>query len=326
VVDGTPASAAKCADTMVGTKGLHFVFTGLNASSQSADPIFESAGLFFTGIPLTPADEASKGADFINGGSSASQAAVGEFMVKNLHAKKIGIIADDSPVTIAAAEEVQNVGKKYGVSSVIEEPAPDAVDMTGNYEAMATAGVDAIAFLIYPNQVASFVQAARSQGSKIPLVTEDAVVPTSVEAQLGNQVKGIYLGSLAANPLGNTPDAVAFRAAAQKYDGSNWKVALTGEGVSEYQDLMTIYKNALLKIPYNTISGKTIQAALNKPGTATLGPPYQCGLPSPLPAICSFTDIFSLYGGPPTFAEEPIGGTHPVINARALIDSGVVPK
>jgi branched-chain amino acid transport system substrate-binding protein len=318
IIDGTPAASQKCAQQFVATKGLTYVYYGLNEASNASDPILEAAHIFVSGVPLYPADYADPDAAWITGGLAGSLSANAEYIADTMGAKKIGVVVADNAEGLQVVDIVTKVAKKYGATVVPELPPATTTDLTGYFESLATAHVNVILDATPGPQAISFMQAYAQQGSNIPVVVTDGVFNAAAMQTLGNAMKGVYLGSLLQDPSGNTPDAQLFRAS------TNNNQAALASGVQEWSDFMTVYQEALEKVPYAQLNTKTIIAALSKPGLhATLGPPFQCGLPSPLPAVCSFGVYMSVNSGPPNFSEQPINGTFPFVDSRSLIDAGI---
>jgi branched-chain amino acid transport system substrate-binding protein len=316
VVDGSPASAQKCAQQFASTKGLKYVYYGLNQGSSASDPILEQAGIFISGIALYPADNSSPNAAWITGGLSGSLAANAEYMANTMGAKKIGVVTPNNAQGLEVVSIVKKVAAKFGGTVVSQLVPNSSTDMTPFFQAVAS--TDAILLPLPGPQAISFMQAYTQQSSKIPVVVTDGVFQFDAMKTLGDTMKGIILGSLLQDPNGDSAGAKMFR------NSVNNDRSAIAAGAQSWNGFMTVYQDALQKIPYEQIDVHSILAALSKPGLqSTIGPPYQCGLPSPQPAVCSFGVYMGTFGGPPDFKLGTINGKFPFVDARDLINAGM---
>lgn len=162
--------------------------------------------------------------------SDRTAAFVGEFAIKELGAKKIGVLNDTNEYGRAAAEAAVEHLKKIGHPPTVYEHY-NSGDKTFSAQLLKfkEAGVDTLAFFGYYQEAALILKQAKQLGLSLRVVTTD-VLHTPVFLELaGDDANGVFV-TTAFTKDSNDPKAVRFTEAYRK----RWGRDPTGQSAMGY--------------------------------------------------------------------------------------------
>lgn len=196
VTDGQPSTSERCANQILDKKPLAIIGATDTGSSASI-PVWERANLaYLGGLPLTPAENASKQSVQFYQASIGDTAASAAYAAERLKAKSAAIIYTDDPQGQALGKEViLPTLKKAGVSKVktIAVP-PSAADLSAPAATAVSSNPDAI-FAVVPNACANTMLALQAVGNKAKVLTIGPCFDPRVIKAAGTSMVGVLHAS-----------------------------------------------------------------------------------------------------------------------------------
>lgn len=297
--DGTVASSQKCAEQMVNDKVL-FVTGGLDNNMQAWYPVLDPAGIpVIGGIPVAGADFNAKNGSFFVGGGATSYPGLAAYVLKFLpNAKKVGVLANDTPGAAAALPLVRKPLEAAGVQVTdVKVPASQA-DWLAPFASVKN--MDAVLVLVGSANCISLAKARLSQQSTVPMVSVSACYSqATIDGAGEGGMNGWRVTQNFEDPQGTSADAHTYQTVMKKYapSGAN----LSGFAPVAFVDMMTMYVNILKPLGYDGSTLDKIVAKVKDPagGKVFMGPTYKCGVAgAPFVAICNYnTQWFSVKDG-----------------------------
>lgn len=287
--DGTVASSQKCAQQMVDDKVL-FVTGGLDNNSQAWYPVLEPAGIpVIGGVPVAGADFNSTDAYYFIGGGATSYPGLAAYVLKQLpNAKKIGILANDTPGAAAALPLARKPLEAKGITVTDVKVPSSQTDWLAPFASVADN--DAVLVLVGSANCISLAKARLSQQSDVPMVSVSACYSkATVDGAGADALNGWFVNQNFDDPSGDSADAKTFQAAMKTYAGAD--ANLSGFAPVAFADVMTFYANILKPLGYDGSTTEKILAKVKDAagGKVFMAKDYKCGATdSPYKAICNY--------------------------------------
>lgn len=219
-VDGSPESSQRCANQMVEAK-VPLVVSGLDFSGPAATAIIRAAGIPYVPVlPIQGTDLTGEGVFTFLGGSPGQFAGVATYVTDEIKARKVTILANDTPPGMAAAKSLQQVliAKKVGDVKIISE-SPTATDFTASVTAANEGSPDAIVVMFVSPSCSLIMQARESLGVKTEMLYPSSCLdPVNLEAA-GSAAEGSLINVEQRTPATDPddPDVKAFVTAMKDY-------------------------------------------------------------------------------------------------------------
>jgi branched-chain amino acid transport system substrate-binding protein len=287
--DGTVASSQKCAQQMVDEKVL-FVTGGLDNNSQAWYPVLEPAGIpVIGGVPVAGADFNSTDAYYFIGGGATSYPGLAAYVLKELpNAKKVGILANDTPGAAAALPLARKPLEAKGITVTDVKVPTSQTDWLAPFASVKDN--DAVLVLVSSSNCISLAKARQSQSSDVPMVSVSACYSkATVDGAGEGALNGWFVNQNFDDPQGDTADAKMYQSSMAKYAGAD--ANLSGFAPVAFADVMTFYNNVLKPLGYDGSTTAKILEKVKDPagGTVFMGPNYKCGAAdAPYKAICNY--------------------------------------
>ena len=191
----------------------------------------------------------------------------GEFVVKNLKAKKVYVLNDKTPYGQGLADQAEKAMKAAGATIVQSEGvAAEERDFTALITKIQALKPDAIYFGGLYGQVGPFLKQVRDKGINTPVVGGDGFDSEDLIKLAGSGASNVYFTTVAP-PVESVAAAKALAANYQKTFGA----PLQGYGVMSYdaakvvlQGILNAYKLAGNKLPTRTQVETSIRSGTYK--------------------------------------------------------------
>lgn len=165
----------------------------------------------------------------------------GEFVVKNLKAKKVYVLNDKTPYGQGLADQAEKAMKAAGATIVQSEGvAAEERDFTAVITKLQALKPDAIYFGGLYGQVGPFLKQVRDKGINTPVVGGDGFDSEDLIKLAGSGASNVYFTTVAP-PVESVPAAKALAANYQKTFG----VGLQGYGVMSYDAAKVVLEGIL---------------------------------------------------------------------------------
>jgi branched-chain amino acid transport system substrate-binding protein len=276
ITDGSPATSVQCANKLVAQHPVA-ILGGTDLAGAATLPIYKKAGLdLFGGMDLTPAESSMPNSLIFNDQAQSGNSDIGVYAVKNLHAKKVSVIA---------------IGDTQGTAQAKGFELP-AVQKSGG-----TAKLES------PSQCVSILTALKSLGNTKPVMSIDPCsAPTVVKAANGG-ADGMYWFEPYQDLFAatQTKDIALTKAILAKYAPA--KIAVDSPALAGLSTVMNIWA-AFKNTPTSKLNSAYMYKTLHT-GThpAFLSTTYNCSS-HPIakePAICSAEQyLYQIKGTTPT--------------------------
>lgn len=250
VTSATPESNISCAHQLVDQAPVA-VLGGGDLLGAAAVKVYEQAGLPIIGGAAFSDPELAYGrAVRFQGFPLAALPAFAVYAADNLHAKKVAIVYQDSPVARAAVPKyIEHVLVRKGLKASdisIDPGTPDTADWTPVLSAAAGTHPDVIIALTGGNTCIPILLAHAAVAPSTKLLVQDNCLDPRRLSQEGNAADGVTAIGLFVSPTTNAdPEVKTFLAKLKQYGGNQIPIdSLTQEGFSEVMNLWDVLHRA----------------------------------------------------------------------------------
>ena len=286
VGDGTPATAARCANQLVADHPLA-ILGAADVGGPASIPIYAHANLaYLGGIPFTPVPETASNSIQFWSVSVGDNAAAAVYAAKQLGIKSVAIVYFSNAQGESILPQITPTFKAAGVTTVKDiplsptspDPSPQAALVEGSGAQLASVDI--------PNGCGNVLKSLKSVGYSGKLMGIDPCSAPPVIAAAAGGAEGMYIASPFQLQSGSSTQAQLFQAAMNKWAAPGTLIdSISTAGFATVMNVQQVL---------STISGtpttSTILAAF-KSGTHSnfLSHPYTCNGQAlkGAPAICN---------------------------------------
>lgn len=217
VGDGTPATAARCANQLVAGHPVA-ILGAADVGAPASIPIYQHAGLaYLGGVPFTPVpDTASNSIQFWSV-SVGDNLAAAVYAGKTLGVKSVAIIYFTNPQGESILPQITPVFKAAGVTTVKDIPlSPTSPDPSPQAALVESSGAQLV-YVDVPNGCGNVLKALKAVGYAGKIMGIDPCgAPPVIEAAAGG-ANGMYIASPFLLQAGHSSQAQLFVAAMKKW-------------------------------------------------------------------------------------------------------------
>ncbi len=287
VGDGTPATAARCANELVAKHPIA-ILGAADVGAPASIPIYAHANLaYLGGIPFTPVPFKAPNSIQFWSVSVGDNTAASVYAGKQLGVKKVALMYFSNPQGESILGQVPPVMKAAGVTEVKQIPlSPTSPDPSPQAALIQSSGAD-LAYIDVPNGCGNVLKALKSIGYTGKLMGIDPCGAPPVIAASAGGANGMYIASPFLLQTGSSQQAQLFQAALKKWAAPG--TFIDSISTAGFATVMNV-QAALNKVP-GTPTTKSILAAFktgsNHPNF--LSHPYTCdgNQMSGAPSICN---------------------------------------
>jgi branched-chain amino acid transport system substrate-binding protein len=284
--DGTPATAARCANQLVADHPLA-ILGAADVGAPASIPIYQHANLaYLGGIPFTPVPETAPNSIQFWSVSVGDNAAAAVYAGKKLGIKSVALVYFSNAQGESILPQITPVFKAAGVTTVKDIPlSPTSPDPSPQAALVESSGAE-LAYVDVPNGCGNVLKALKSVGFSGKLMGIDPCSAPPVIASAAGGANGMYIASPFVLQSGSSAQAKLFMAAMKKWAAPG--TLIDSISTAGFATVMNV-QQVLSTIP-GTPTTKTILAAF-KTGTHPnfLSHPYTCNGQAlkGAPAICN---------------------------------------
>ncbi|HUA31818.1 MAG TPA: ABC transporter substrate-binding protein [Streptosporangiaceae bacterium] len=271
--DGTPATAARCANQLVADHPLA-ILGAADVGAPASIPIYQHANLaYLGGIPFTPVPETAPNSIQFWSVSVGDNAAAAVYAGKKLGVKSVALVYFSNPQGESILPQITPVFKAAGITTIKDIPlSPTSPDPSPQAALVESSGAQ-LAYVDVPNGCGNVLKALKSVGYSGKLMGIDPCsAPPVIQAASGG-AEGMYIASPFVLQSGSSAQARLFTAAMKKWAAPGTLIdSISTAGFATVMNVQQVL---------STISGtpttKTILAAF-RTGTHPnfLSHPYTC--------------------------------------------------
>jgi branched-chain amino acid transport system substrate-binding protein len=271
--DGTPATAARCANQLVADHPLA-ILGAADVGAPASIPIYQHANLaYLGGIPFTPVPETAPNSIQFWSVSVGDNAAAAVYAGKKLGVKSVALVYFSNPQGESILPQITPVFKAAGITTIKDIPlSPTSPDPSPQAALVESSGAQ-LAYVDVPNGCGNVLKALKSVGYSGKLMGIDPCsAPPVIQAASGG-AEGMYIASPFVLQSGSSTQARLFTAAMKKWAAPGTLIdSISTAGFATVMNVQQVL---------STISGtpttKTILAAF-RTGTHPnfLSHPYTC--------------------------------------------------
>ncbi len=284
--DGTPATAARCANQLVADHPLA-ILGAADVGAPASIPIYQHANLaYLGGIPFTPVPETAPNSIQFWSVSVGDNAAAAVYAGKTLGVKSVALVYFSNPQGESIVPQITPVFKAAGVTTVKDIPlSPTSPDPSPQAALVESSGAQ-LAYVDVPNGCGNVLKALKSVGYTGKIMGIDPCGAPPVIAAAAGGANGMYIASPFLLQSGSSQQAQLFQAAMKKWAAPG--TLIDSISTAGFATVMNV-QQVLSTIP-GTPTTQTILAAF-KSGTHQnfLSHPYACNGQAlkGAPAICN---------------------------------------
>ena len=215
--DGTPATAARCANQLVAAHPLA-ILGAADVGAPASIPIYQHANLaYLGGIPFTPVPETASNSVQFWSVSVGDNAAAAVYAGKTLGVKSVAIVYFSNPQGESLLPQITPVFKAAGVTTIKDIPlSPTSPDPSPQAALVESSGAQ-LAYIDVPNGCGNVLKALKTVGYTGKVMGIDPCgAPPVLQASAGG-ANGMYIASPFLLQSGSNPQAKLFMAAMQKW-------------------------------------------------------------------------------------------------------------
>jgi len=215
--DGTPATAARCANQLVAKKPMA-ILGAADVGAPASIPIYQHANLaYLGGIPFTPVPATAPNSIQFWSVSVGDNAAAAVYAGKTLGVKSVAIIYFSNPQGASLLPQITPVFKAAGVTTIKAIPlSPTSPDPSPQAALVQSSGAQ-LAYVDVPNGCGNVLKALKSVGYSGKIMGIDPCgAPPVIEASAGG-AQGMYIASPFLLQSGSSKQAQLFQAAMKKW-------------------------------------------------------------------------------------------------------------
>jgi len=284
--DGTPATAARCANQLVADHPMA-ILGAADVGAPASIPIYQHANLaYLGGIPFTPVPMTAPNSIQFWSVSVGDNAAAAVYAGQTLHVKSVALVYFSNPQGESIIPQITPVFKAAGVTTIKYVPlSPTSPDPSPQAALVESSGAQ-LAYVDVPNGCGNMLKSLKTVGYTGKLMGIDPCgAPPVIEASAGG-ANGMYIASPFLLQSGSSAQAQLFQAAMKKWAAPGTLIdSISTAGFATVMNVQQVL---------STISGtpttQTILAAF-KSGTHQnfLSHPYTCNgqAMKGAPAICN---------------------------------------
>ena len=284
--DGTPATAARCANQLVAAHPMA-ILGAADVGAPASIPIYQHANLaYLGGIPFTPVPAIASNSIQFWSVSVGDNAAAAVYAGKTLGVKSVAIIYFSNPQGESLLPQITPVFKAAGVTTIHDIPlSPTSPDPSPQAALVESSGAE-LAYVDVPNGCGNVLKALKTVGYTGKLMGIDPCGAPPVIAAAAGGANGMYIASPFLLQTGTSQQAQLFQAAMKKWAAPGTLIdSISTAGFATVMNVQQVL---------STISGTpttaTILAAF-KAGTHQnfMSHPYTCNgqAMKGAPAICN---------------------------------------
>jgi branched-chain amino acid transport system substrate-binding protein len=215
--DGTPATAARCANQLVADHPLA-ILGAADVGAPASIPIYAHAGLaYLGGIPFTPVPETAANSIQFWSVSVGDNAAAAVFAGKTLGVKSVALVYFSNTQGESIIPQITPVFKAAGVTKVTDiglsptspDPSPQAALVEGSGAQLVYVDV--------PNGCGNVLKALKSVGYTGKIMGIDPCSAPPVITAAAGGAEGMYIASPFQLQTGGSQQAQLFQAAMKQY-------------------------------------------------------------------------------------------------------------
>jgi len=215
--DGTPATAARCANQLVADHPLA-ILGAADVGGPASIPIYAHAGLaYLGGIPFTPVPETASNSIQFWSVSVGDNAAAAVYAAKQLGVKSVAIVYFSNAQGESILPQITPTFKAAGVTTVKDIPlSPTSPDPSPQAALVEGSGAQ-LAYVDIPNGCGNVLKALKSVGFSGKLMGIDPCSAPPVIAAAAGGAEGMYIASPFMLQSGSSAQAQLFQAAMKKW-------------------------------------------------------------------------------------------------------------
>src|SRR5271163_2971231 len=215
--DGTPATAARCANQLVADHPLA-ILGAADVGAPASIPIYAHANLaYLGGIPFTPVPETAANSVQFWSVSVGDNAAAAVYAAKTLDVKSVAIIYFSNAQGEQIVPQITPVFKAAGVTTVKDIPlSPTSPDPSPQAALVESSGVQ-LAYVDVPNGCGNVLKALKSVSFAGKIMGIDPCGAPPVIAAAAGGANGMYIASPFELQSGGSAQAQLFLAAMKQY-------------------------------------------------------------------------------------------------------------
>jgi branched-chain amino acid transport system substrate-binding protein len=215
--DGTPATAARCANQLVADHPLA-ILGAADVGAPASIPIYAHANLaYLGGIPFTPVPETAANSIQFWSVSVGDNAAAAVYAAKKLGIKSVAIVYFSNAQGESLLPQITPVFKAAGVTTVKDIPlSPTSPDPSPQAALVEGSGAQ-LAYVDIPNGCGNVLKALKSVGFSGKLMGIDPCSAPPVIAAAAGGAEGMYIASPFMLQSGSSAQAQLFQAAMKKW-------------------------------------------------------------------------------------------------------------
>jgi branched-chain amino acid transport system substrate-binding protein len=215
--DGTPATAARCANQLVADHPLA-ILGAADVGAPASIPIYAHANLaYLGGIPFTPVPETAANSIQFWSVSVGDNAAAAVYAAKTLGIKSVAIVYFSNAQGESLLPQITPVFKAAGVTTVKDIPlSPTSPDPSPQAALVEGSGAQ-LAYVDIPNGCGNVLKALKSVGFSGKLMGIDPCSAPPVIAAAAGGAEGMYIASPFMLQSGSSAQAQLFQAAMKKW-------------------------------------------------------------------------------------------------------------
>jgi branched-chain amino acid transport system substrate-binding protein len=215
--DGTPATAARCANQLAAAHPLA-ILGAADVGGPASIPIYQHANLaYLGGIPFTPVPETAPNSIQFWSVSVGDNAAAAVYAGKTLGVKSVALIYFNNAQGKSIVPQITPVFKAAGVTTVKNIPlSPTSPDPAPQAALVESSGAQ-LAYVDVPNGCGNVLKALKSVGYTGKIIGIDPCgAPPVLQASAGG-ANGMYIASPFLLQSGSSSQAKLFMAAMKKW-------------------------------------------------------------------------------------------------------------
>jgi branched-chain amino acid transport system substrate-binding protein len=215
--DGTPATAARCANQLVAKHPIA-ILGAADVGAPASISIYQHANLAYVGgIPFTPVPATAPNSIQFWSVSVGDNAAAAVYAGKTLGVKSVAIVYFSNPQGASLLPQITPVFKAAGVTTVKNIPlSPTSPDPSPQAALVESSGAELV-YVDVPNGCGNVLKALKSVGfSGKTMGIDPCGAPPVIQAAAGG-AEGMYIASPFLLQSGTSHDAQLFQAAMKKW-------------------------------------------------------------------------------------------------------------
>jgi len=215
--DGTPATAARCANQLVAAHPLA-ILGAADVGAPASIPIYQHADLaYLGGIPFTPVPETAPNSVQFWSVSVGDNAAAAVYAGKTLGLKSVAIIYFSNAQGESLLPQITPVFKAAGVTTIKDIPlSPTSPDPSPQAALVESSGAQ-LAYVDVPNGCGNVLKALKTVGFTGKIMGIDPCGAPPVIAAAAGGANGMYIASPFMLQSGSSQQAQLFQAAMTKW-------------------------------------------------------------------------------------------------------------